>query len=64
LNTMKSRYKTAIALAEEIEEPDVIKLLNDSMSEKQAAEKKLRSIAKSVIKSAPAEQEKKKRASA
>jgi ferritin-like metal-binding protein YciE len=57
-------YQTAIALAEEIEEPDVIKLLNDSLSEEQAAEKKLRSIAKSVIKSAPAEQEKKKRASA
>jgi ferritin-like metal-binding protein YciE len=57
-------YTTAIALAEQIEEPEVIKLLNESLSEEQAAEKSLRSIAKAVIKAAPAEQEKKKRASA
>jgi ferritin-like metal-binding protein YciE len=57
-------YMTAIALAEQIEEPEVIKALNESLAEEQAAENKLRSIAKTIIKTAPAEQEKKKRASA
>jgi ferritin-like metal-binding protein YciE len=57
-------YMTAIALAEQIEQSDVVKALNESLAEEQAAEKKLRSIAKMTIKSAPAEQEKKKHASA
>jgi ferritin-like metal-binding protein YciE len=57
-------YKTAIALAEQIDEAEVVKALNESLSEEEAAEKKLRTIAKATIKSAPAVQEKKKRASA
>jgi ferritin-like metal-binding protein YciE len=57
-------YMTAIALAEQIDESGVVKALNESLSEEQTAEKKLRAIAKTIIKSAPAEQEKKKRVSA
>jgi ferritin-like metal-binding protein YciE len=57
-------YMTAIALAEQIEEQEIIKALNKSLAEEQAAEKKLRSLAKAIIKAAPAVQEKKKRASA
>jgi ferritin-like metal-binding protein YciE len=57
-------YMTAIALAEQIEEQEIIKALNESLAEEQAAEKKLRSLAKAIIKAAPAVQEKKKRASA
>jgi ferritin-like metal-binding protein YciE len=55
---------TAIALAEQIEEQEIIKALNESLAEEQAAEKKLRSLAKAIIKAAPAVQEKKKSASA
>ena len=57
-------YMTAIALAEQIEEQEVIKALNESLAEEQAAEKKLRSLAKTIIKAAQAVQEKKRRASA
>jgi ferritin-like metal-binding protein YciE len=57
-------YLTAIALAEQIEEPEAVKALNESLAEEETAERKLRSLAKTVIKVAPAEQEKKRRASA
>jgi ferritin-like metal-binding protein YciE len=57
-------YTTAISLAEQIEAKDAIKLLNQSLDEEQAAEKKMRTLAKTIIKGAPAEQQKKKRNSA
>ena len=57
-------YTTAISLAEQIEAKDAIKLLNQSLDEEQAAEKKMRTLAKTIIKAAPAEQQKKKRKSA
>jgi len=46
-------YMTAISLAERIGEADVVKLLNESLAEEEAAEEKLRSIAKQILKAAP-----------
>ena len=57
-------YSTAIMLAEQIDQHEVVKTLNESLAEEQAAEKKLRTLAKAIVKSAPAEQEEKTRASA
>ena len=56
-------YSTAIMLAEQIDQHEVVKTLNESLAEEQAGEKKLRTLAKAIVKSAPAEQEKKTRAS-
>jgi ferritin-like metal-binding protein YciE len=56
-------YTTAIALAEEIDQSEIVKALNESLAEEQTAEKKLRTLTKTIIKTAPAEQEKRKRAS-
>jgi ferritin-like metal-binding protein YciE len=50
-------YTTAILLAQELGENEVVKLLNESLKEEQAAEAKLRSIAQTIVKSAPAEEE-------
>jgi ferritin-like metal-binding protein YciE len=51
-------YMTAISLAEQLGEEEVVKLLNESLAEEQAAEKKLRTIAQTILKSAPQDQEK------
>jgi ferritin-like metal-binding protein YciE len=47
-------YMTAISLAEQLGETDVVKLLNASLAEEEAAEEKLRSIAKQILKAASA----------
>jgi ferritin-like metal-binding protein YciE len=57
-------YMTAIALAKQVEAKEVVQLLEETLEEEQTAAKKLRGIAQSIIKSAPAEQEKVRRASA
>jgi ferritin-like metal-binding protein YciE len=57
-------YMTAISLAEQLGEEEVVKLLNESLAEEQAAEKKLRTIAQTILKSAPQDQEKAKSVSA
>jgi ferritin-like metal-binding protein YciE len=57
-------YMTAISLAEQLGQDEVVKLLNESLAEEQAAEKKLRTIAQTILKSAPQDQEKAKSASA
>jgi ferritin-like metal-binding protein YciE len=59
-----SGYMTAISLAEQLGEEEVVKLLNESLAEEQAAEKKLRTIAQMILKSAPLDEEKTKSASA
>jgi ferritin-like metal-binding protein YciE len=51
-------YMTAISLAEKLGEADIVQLLNESLEEEEAAEEKLRSIAKQIIKSAPADESK------
>jgi ferritin-like metal-binding protein YciE len=59
-------YTTAIALATRLDQQEVVKLLNESLTEEQAAETKLRTIAKTILKSAPTQEleEKGKKASA
>jgi ferritin-like metal-binding protein YciE len=47
-------YMTAISLAEQLGETEVVELLNASLAEEEAAEEKLRSIAKQILKAAPA----------
>jgi ferritin-like metal-binding protein YciE len=49
-------YMAAIALAEQIGQTQVVKLLNESLKEEQAADAKVRSIAQTIGKSAPAEE--------
>ena len=62
-NEMAS-YMTAISLAKQLGQNDVVKLLNESLTEQQAAENKLRSIAQTIIKSAPIDEKKAKNANA
>jgi ferritin-like metal-binding protein YciE len=50
-------YTTAISLAKQLGQDNVVKLLNASLAEEQAAETKLRSIAQSILKSAPTAEE-------
>jgi ferritin-like metal-binding protein YciE len=50
-------YMTAISLATQLGENQVVKLLNESLKEEQAAENKLRTIAQAIIKSAPTKEE-------
>jgi ferritin-like metal-binding protein YciE len=57
-------YMTAIALAKQLGQNDVVKLLNETLAEEQAAETKLRSIAQAIIKSAPNDEPKAKKAQA
>lgn len=49
-------YKTAISLAQKLGKNDAVAVLKASLSEEQAADEKLRSIAASLLKGAPAEQ--------
>jgi ferritin-like metal-binding protein YciE len=46
-------YTTAIALAKQLGENQAVELLNESLKEEQAADNKLRTIAQTIIKSAP-----------
>jgi len=48
-----SGYLTAISLAKRMSAGDVVNLLNQSLAEEQAAEKKLRQIAAQLIKNSP-----------
>jgi len=48
-------YLTAINLAKRMGQSEVVSLLQESLSEEEAAEKKLRGIASSLLKKAPAE---------
>lgn len=48
-------YLTAISLAKRMGASDVVVLLKQSLAGEEAAEKKLRSIASGLIKSAPIE---------
>jgi ferritin-like metal-binding protein YciE len=48
-------YMTAITLAKQLGENEVVKLLGDTLAEEQAAEAKLRTIAQGIVKSAPVE---------
>jgi ferritin-like metal-binding protein YciE len=57
-------YITAISLAKQLGQNDVVKLLNETLSEEQAAENKLRTIAQMILKSAPKDEGKSKKASA
>ena len=50
-------YMTAISLAEQLGQSEVVKLLNENLKEEQEAEKKLRGIAQRIINAAPAEGE-------
>ena len=50
-------YTTAVSLAKQLGEDEVAELLNANLKEEEAAENKLRSIAVSILKAAPAEQE-------
>jgi ferritin-like metal-binding protein YciE len=47
----------AISLATQLGENQVVKLLNESLKEEQAAETKLRTIAQTIIKTAPKAEE-------
>jgi len=47
-------YMTSIVLAEQLRESEVVKLLQQSLAEEQAAETKLRSISSKLVKTAPA----------
>jgi ferritin-like metal-binding protein YciE len=49
-------YMTAISLATQLGQNEVVSLLNETLKEEQAAENKLRTIAQTIIKSAPTEQ--------
>jgi ferritin-like metal-binding protein YciE len=57
-------YTTAVSLAKQLGQNDVVKLLNESLTEEQAADNKLRSIAQTIIKSAPTHETKAKKANA
>jgi ferritin-like metal-binding protein YciE len=57
-------YMTAISLAKQLGQNDVVKLLNETLTEEQAAETKLRTIAQTILKSAPKDEGKSKNASA
>jgi ferritin-like metal-binding protein YciE len=57
-------YTTAVSLAKQLGQNDVVKLLNESLTEEQAADNKLRSIAQKIIKSAPTDETKAKKANA
>src|SRR5580658_9231691 len=46
-------YMTAILLAKHLGENEAVTLLNESLQEEQAAENKLRTIAQTIVKSAP-----------
>ncbi len=46
-------YLTAISLAQRLGASDVVRLLKESLTEEEGAEKKLRSIASGLIKSRP-----------
>jgi ferritin-like metal-binding protein YciE len=46
-------YTTAISLAKQLGENEAVTLLNESLKEEQAAENKLRTIAQTIIRSAP-----------
>ena len=46
-------YMTAISLAQQLKAVEVVKLLNESLAEEQAADQKLRKIAAALIKNAP-----------
>jgi len=48
-------YMTAISLAQRLSNSEVVELLNASLAEEQAADKKLRTIGATLLKSAPAE---------
>src|SRR5580704_10965099 len=48
-------YLTAISLAKRVGQNDIVKLLSETLTEEEAAEKKLRSIAQTLLKSAPSE---------
>ena len=50
-------YITAISLAKRIGASEVVNLLNESLTEEQAAEKKLRQIANGIIKKAPVQEQ-------
>jgi ferritin-like metal-binding protein YciE len=49
-------YMTAIVLAKRLGQNEVVTLLNENLAEEQAAEEKLRSIAQTIIKTAPTEE--------
>jgi ferritin-like metal-binding protein YciE len=49
-------YMTAIVLAKRLGQNEVVTLLGENLAEEQAAEEKLRSIAQTIIKTAPAEE--------
>lgn len=49
-------YMAAISLAQRIGKNDVADLLKESLAEEQAADQKLRSIAKGILKAAPAQE--------
>ncbi len=49
-------YTTAILLAQQLGENEVVSLLNETLKEEQAAENKLRGIAQTIVKSAPTEE--------
>jgi ferritin-like metal-binding protein YciE len=49
-------YMTAISLAERLGEKEVVQLLEESLVEEEAAEEKLRSIAKTILRAAPTEE--------
>jgi ferritin-like metal-binding protein YciE len=49
-------YMTAISLAERLGETEVVQLLEESLVEEEAAEEKLRDIAKQILKVAPVEE--------
>jgi ferritin-like metal-binding protein YciE len=48
-------YMTAISLAQRLRHSEVVELLNASLAEEQAADKKLRAIGAELLKAAPAE---------
>jgi ferritin-like metal-binding protein YciE len=48
-------YMTAISLAQRLGATEVVELLNQSLAEEQGAEKKLRTIASALVKTAPTE---------
>jgi ferritin-like metal-binding protein YciE len=50
-------YTTAISLATQLGENEVVKLLNETLKEEQAADAKLRTLAQTIIKSAPKAEE-------
>ncbi len=47
-------YMTAIGLAQQLGQTDVVDLLKSSLAEEQAADKKLRTIGAGLLKKAPA----------